>query len=40
MMAADGDFGNPALCDSHGVPERYGIKVALLTGINEKEGTE
>ena len=34
---ADGDFGNPALCDDHGFLKRYGYKVALLTGSTKKK---
>ena len=31
------DLGDPALCDDHGIPERYDVKVALLTGSTKKK---
>ena len=34
---ADGDFGNPALCDSHGVSERYGYKSSPADGSTKKK---
>lgn len=34
---ADGDSGDSALCDSHGVPERYGYKSGLADRLNEKK---